>query len=306
VLVITAPVLGSEVLFAGVTNGECLVSVDPFGPSALVITPEDQDTVIIAEIELGHGLMLGSDTSNNERLHFIDPITGDLTGEVLMTFPPEGDVITAMEYIGGTLYAGLTTEGGGGDAYLSTIDTGTGTVTLVGGPTGVGGPLGGLAFNGSELYAVSAGGAEPALYTLDLVTGNATLVATVMAYGVPELRLTALEFTADGSLSSLANAFGTHGIAGHLLSVDPVNGMAVDLGDTGLPGLVALTSSFVFSLGRTDADLALPFGVLDLADIVAFVERFSANDPSVNFDGNGVWDLADIVAFVELFNTGCP
>lgn len=53
-------------------------------------------------------------------------------------------------------------------------------------------------------------------------------------------------------------------------------------------------------------DLAEPFGVLDLADIVAFVTLFTAMDGSVDFDGNGVFDLADIVSFVTAFGAGCP
>jgi hypothetical protein len=54
------------------------------------------------------------------------------------------------------------------------------------------------------------------------------------------------------------------------------------------------------------ADLAPPLGVLDLADITAFVTAFSAQDPAADLDGNGVFDLADITAFVTAFLTGCP
>jgi hypothetical protein len=55
------------------------------------------------------------------------------------------------------------------------------------------------------------------------------------------------------------------------------------------------------------ADLASPSGVLDLADLVAFVEAFTAqavlSDLAAPF---GVWDLQDIVGFVEAFSAGCP
>lgn len=54
------------------------------------------------------------------------------------------------------------------------------------------------------------------------------------------------------------------------------------------------------------ADLAEPFGTIDLADIVAFVTAFTATSPEADIDGNGVFDLADIVAFVTAFNAGCP
>ncbi|USN99713.1 MAG: hypothetical protein H6810_03375 [Phycisphaeraceae bacterium] len=54
------------------------------------------------------------------------------------------------------------------------------------------------------------------------------------------------------------------------------------------------------------ADLAMPYGVLDLADIVAFVAAFQAQDPAADIDGNGLFDLADIGAFVTAFIGGCP
>ncbi|USN98267.1 MAG: FG-GAP repeat protein [Phycisphaeraceae bacterium] len=53
-------------------------------------------------------------------------------------------------------------------------------------------------------------------------------------------------------------------------------------------------------------DLAEPFGLLDLADVLAFVTAFTAQDPGVDFDGNGLWDLADVLRFVDSFSAGCP
>lgn len=53
-------------------------------------------------------------------------------------------------------------------------------------------------------------------------------------------------------------------------------------------------------------DLAEPFGLLDLSDVIAFVTGFSASDPAVDFDKNGLFDLADVVAFVTAFAAGCP
>lgn len=54
------------------------------------------------------------------------------------------------------------------------------------------------------------------------------------------------------------------------------------------------------------ADTAEPFGILDLADIQAFVAGFTAQDPGADIDGNGVFDLADLQAFVVAFTGGCP
>ena len=55
------------------------------------------------------------------------------------------------------------------------------------------------------------------------------------------------------------------------------------------------------------ADLAEPFGILDLADILAFVTAFGAEDPIADFAPPfGVFDLADILGFVTAFQDGCP
>ena len=54
------------------------------------------------------------------------------------------------------------------------------------------------------------------------------------------------------------------------------------------------------------ADVAPPAGVLDLADIGAFVSGFVAADPIADLDPDGVFDLADITAFLASFNAGCP
>ena len=60
-------------------------------------------------------------------------------------------------------------------------------------------------------------------------------------------------------------------------------------------------------LGNCPADLAEPFGLLDLADAVAFVTAFSNGDPAADFaEPVGLLDLADIIAFVTAFNAGCP
>jgi hypothetical protein len=55
-----------------------------------------------------------------------------------------------------------------------------------------------------------------------------------------------------------------------------------------------------------DADLAEPFGVLDLADITSFIAAFGAGDPAADLDGSGLLDLADINLFVSAFLAGCP
>jgi hypothetical protein len=57
----------------------------------------------------------------------------------------------------------------------------------------------------------------------------------------------------------------------------------------------------------SDADLVPPFGVLDLADVSAFVDSFTRQGVRTDYAAPyGVWDLADLVVFVEAFAAGCP
>ena len=53
------------------------------------------------------------------------------------------------------------------------------------------------------------------------------------------------------------------------------------------------------------ADIAAPFGVLDLQDLVAFITAFQAQDPIADINNNMVFDLSDITLFVGAFNAGC-
>lgn len=54
------------------------------------------------------------------------------------------------------------------------------------------------------------------------------------------------------------------------------------------------------------ADLAPPFGVLDLADLNAFVAGFVSADPIADLNADGLYDLTDLGAFVAAFTAGCP
>lgn len=53
------------------------------------------------------------------------------------------------------------------------------------------------------------------------------------------------------------------------------------------------------------ADVAAPFGILDLADVQFFITGFITQDPIADLDGSGVFDLADVQAFIGAFTTGC-
>ncbi len=59
--------------------------------------------------------------------------------------------------------------------------------------------------------------------------------------------------------------------------------------------------------GCNDADIAEPYGVLDLGDISGFIVAFVGQDPAADIaPPSGVFDLADLSAFILAFTAGCP
>ena len=227
-------------MFAYNGRGATLYSVDLDTVSATPVGL-DPNSDILSETELAGGVIYGSDTGSNTNLHALNPATGQVIHTVTMTFPTGGNVITAMEWVNGALYAGFTSEGGGGGpTTLVTINPVSGAVTSVG-ATGVGSALGGIAHNPctGATYAVSAGGSTGQLFRLNLNTGVATLVGDVTVNGAG-VNLTALEFGPDGVLYALPNV--NHALAGHLLRINPHNGNAADLGDLGNADLNSLTA----------------------------------------------------------------
>jgi hypothetical protein len=59
-------------------------------------------------------------------------------------------------------------------------------------------------------------------------------------------------------------------------------------------------------VGCNPADLAPPLGVLDLADINAFVSAFVNQSAAADLTGDGILDLGDLNLFVTSFVNGCP
>jgi hypothetical protein len=86
----------------------------------------------------------------------------------------------------------------------------------------------------------------------------------------------------------------------------------VALGALGLvelirPGSIDAVLARVYGAIPCPADLAPPFGVLDLADLNAFVAAFLAEDPVADLTPPfGVFDLGDLGAFIDSFVSGCP
>ena len=72
-------------------------------------------------------------------------------------------------------------------------------------------------------------------------------------------------------------------------------------------GRAGITEFIVTLEQPCPADLAAPFGVLDLSDIGAFIDGFIGQDPIADLAAPfGVFDLNDIGLFVQSFQDGCP
>ena len=218
-----------------------LYTIDSGTAAATPVGTDNRFETYIPEIEYGGGVIYATDTESRV-LHTISPSTGQISSSFPLRFPAGGEVLTALEFVGATLYAGFTEEEAREreDTYLTAIDLATGDVSIIG-ATGIGSPLGGLAFDlaSGVMFSITAGGSVAQLHTIDLVSGAATLVGPVTVDGAG-LGATALEFGPDGVLYALPNR--RDPLAGHLLRLDPATGEATDLGDTGIADLNALTS----------------------------------------------------------------
>ena len=120
-------------------------------------------------------------------------------------------------------------------------------------------------------------------------------------------RLSAGTFLVDGGDNTLVPGDLTTDFLGNPRFADELT-----TPDTGIGGDYIVDYGAIEAEGDSDqpgdcpADLAAPFGVLDLADVVAFVSAFTAQEPAADLNGDGLWDLADVTGFVTAFTAGCP
>ena len=109
------------------------------------------------------------------------------------------------------------------------------------------------------------------------------------------------------SVTTTATARATFGISDGNVSVNAVCRLYVEVieGDAQIAGSV---SGAAYGPPPCNAaDLANPRGVLDLADIGAFVTAFQNGDAALaDLNGDTLIDLADIGIFVTAFTAGCP
>ena len=178
----------------------------------------------------------------------------------------------------------------------------------------------------NRLYVNAWGDSRIEAYDLSSGTRTATRALADRAVGMHLDTPNGVLLTADGtSVTNLGGAVGFDRVeSGRFTALDRLNlsitgttplecaPSALAVNDSGTRAAMACPTGdgviLVVSDGACNAaDLAEPFGVLDLADIAAFVPAFLAMEPAADLAAPfGVWDLADLAAFVTAFNGGCP
>ena len=113
----------------------------------------------------------------------------------------------------------------------------------------------------------------------------------------------------DAPIGGTVSGDGTTVTLNASYDIDVVQELVAGVADLQLMGTATLVASGPAPEpgGCNDADIAAPFGVLDLADIGAFVGAFTTQQPAADLAAPfGVYDLADLSAFVGAFVAGCP
>lgn len=97
------------------------------------------------------------------------------------------------------------------------------------------------------------------------------------------------------------------------LGISTSNWGGINIDDDGTTQRIVISLNdddrvYVFSITPpcSEADLAGPFGQLDFFDVSAFLSAYNAQDPAVDFSGDGVFNFFDVSAFLALFSSGCP
>jgi hypothetical protein len=249
------------------------------------------------------------------RLYELNTATGQAAALPILTIP--GEIYEVAEGFAADptgLIGVFDTEPGNSvrSGTFGRIDPATGVVTALGSvPPGAlfdGGDLDGLAYDPAAGRFIGfdgdgLGGTGTAIAEVDPDTGATTQVGFISEDDAIGFVIHAL-IEGDTLLATTADNLG--GTAGGLLRASRDGaGWSVDsvlpLGATGRYfGTVRARP------GCNAADVAAPFGLLDLADLNAFVQAFVSSGTIADLDQNGLWDLDDVTVFVSAFLSGCP
>ena len=109
-----------------------------------------------------------------------------------------------------------------------------------------------------------------------------------------------VSYTIDGGgvIDASGGNFSLSGTVGQPDASGPLTGGAFELAGGFWPGVSPVVCV---------ADLAAPFGVLNLQDLFAYIALFNASDPAADLAAPfGTLNLQDLFAYIASFNAGCP
>lgn len=185
-------------------------------------------------------------SNSNLQLVVLDQSSGEIEESIDLTFPfrVAFDVVTAMEFVSDTLYAGIAQNGTSSPGTFAIVDTNSGSIGIVGVEHSFPHPCTGLAYDGTAMYAVTGTISDFAkLYIVDLATGATSEVGTIVDLNTAPsgLYLSGLEFADDGTLftvPTLSSQFEWP----YLYSIDPSTANATVSTSLGNLSVLAITN----------------------------------------------------------------
>lgn len=213
----------------------------------------------------------------------IDNLTSPTSIAIIdFTLVFENDIVLDYDYgLAGSANATLSNAG----AAYGLNGQNTGPVLVAGGM-----------FDFPALPSALAGTLD-ASYELLLLGSNAVTL-DLADFGLFEAPLSGL-VTGDGTTVTLTASY----------FLEAMQAIVPEIASLDLTGAATIVASGknAATTGCNNADLVRPFGVIDLADINAFITAFQAENPIADLaEEFGVFDLNDIQAFINDFNAGCP
>lgn len=307
--------LGMMVLLMSGTAFGQLFAVAP-GPRLVTVDADTGQVTEIGAMESGiraasmefvgrRLFALDTNYPNGAWLIELDTTNGSTLSRHAVTLDGEG-IQNGVEGLGydaaaGSLVQGFWRPDSSGPAGSNTLGY-LGTDGSITSPAGYGAM--------ADFDGLAARGEDGSMYWVDREPGVDTVEIGVVTLGGPMSSLVVFAF--DGTLNGV-NDVTLAPDRGELLAVDAVTRRVhrFDPVSAALLGSVEVSTdenlnSAAYRLACA-ADLAPPFGLLDLADVVAFVSAFAAMEPAADLaEPYGLFDLEDVTAFVHSFNTGCP
>ena len=140
------------------------------------------------------------------------------------------------------------------------------------------------------------------LCDLDVGAASRVIVSETLRAGGTLVIETAPGFTPSlGDVFDLYDADVFEGTWAAVATPALPTGLSWDLSQLKIDGTVAVVETC------SVADIAAPFGIVDLDDVDAFITLFLAGDPAADFVAPfGIVDLDDADAFITAFLAGCP